>query len=77
MKKARELHLLKISKGPQQEISIDIIGLLPSLNSKNTIMVIMDQFTKMIRLKVTTIAVLLKKITKIYLDKIWKIYRVP
>ena len=37
----------------------------------------MDQFTKMIRLKVTTIAVLLKKITKIYLDKIWKIYRVP
>ena len=47
-----------------------IIGLLPSLNSKNTIMVIMDQFTKMIRLKVTTIAVLLKKIAKIYLDKI-------
>ena len=30
----------------------------------------MDQFTKMIRLKVTTIAVLLKKIAKIYLDKI-------
>jgi len=39
-------------------------------------MVIVDQFTKIIRLKTTTTAVLLKNIAKIYQDKIWKLYRV-
>ena len=37
-------------------------------------MVIVDQFTKIIRLKATTTAVLLKDIVKIYLNKIWKIH---
>jgi len=40
-------------------------------------MVIVDQFTKMIRLKTTTIAVLSEKIAKIYRNNIWKIHRVP
>ena len=40
-------------------------------------MVIVDQFTKMIRLRATTITVLLKEIAKIYRDNIWKIHRVP
>jgi len=31
----------------------------------------------MIRLKATTISVLLEKITKIYQDKIWKLYEIP
>ena len=37
----------------------------------------MDQFTKMIRLKVTTMTVSSKKIVKIYQDKIWKLYGIP
>ena len=37
----------------------------------------MDQFTKMIRLKVTTMTVSSKKIAKIYQDKIWKLYGIP
>ena len=48
MKKAEELHFLKIPKGLWNKISIDIIGLLPKSNGKDTIIVIVDQFTKMI-----------------------------
>jgi len=47
-KKARELHLLEIPEEPWQEISIDIIGPLPQSKEKDAIVVIVDQFTKMI-----------------------------
>jgi len=66
MKKAGELHPLKIPEGPWKEISIDIIGPLPKSNKKNTIIVIVDQFTKMIQLKATMINVSSEKIAKIY-----------
>jgi len=66
MKKTRELHLLKVLKELWQKISIDIIGPLPKSKDKDAIVVIIDQFTKMIRLKATTIVVLLKEIAKIY-----------
>ena len=48
MKKAEELYPLKIPEGPWKEISINIIGPLPKSNEKNVIVVIVDQFTKMI-----------------------------
>ena len=70
MKKAGELHPLEISKGPWQEISINIIGLLPKSYEKDTIVVIVDQFTKIIQLKVTTITVSSEEIAKIYWDEI-------
>jgi len=38
--------------------------------------VIVNQFTKMIQLKITTMNILSKKIAKIYQDKIWKLHRV-
>ena len=47
-RKAGELHPLEISQGPWQEISIDIIGPLPRSNRMDTMVVIIDQFTKMI-----------------------------
>ena len=43
----------------------------------DTIVVIVDQFTKMIWLKATTTNISLEEITKIYRDKIWKLYSVP
>jgi len=43
----------------------------------NTIVVVVDQFTKIIRLKVTTINISLEKVMKIYRDNIWKLYGVP
>ena len=66
MKKTGELHLLEILKGPWQEIIIDIIGPLPRSNEKDTIVVIVDQFTKIIQLKAITTTVLLQEIAKIY-----------
>jgi len=77
MKKTGELHPLETSKEPWQEISIDIIKLLSKSNNKDTIVVIMDQFTKMIRLKAITITVSLEDIAIIYQNKIWKIHGVP
>ena len=76
MKKAGELHPLKILERPWQEININVIRSLPKLNRKNTIVVIVDQFTKMIRLKVTMTNISLEEITKIYWDEIWKLYRI-
>ena len=69
-KKTGELHPLEIPQGPWQEISIDIIGLLPKSNRKDTIMVIVDRFTKIIRLKVTMTNISSEEITKIYPDEI-------
>ena len=77
MKKVGELYLLEASERPWQEISIDIIRPLPKSNDKDTIVVIVDQFTKIIRLKATTMTVLLEDIAKIYRNEIWKIYGVP
>ena len=60
-KKAGELHPLEIPQGPWQEISIDIIGLLPKSNRMDVIVVIVNQFTKMVRLKATTMNVSLEE----------------
>ena len=77
MKRAGELHSLKISEGSWQEISIDIIGLLLKSNEKDAIIVIVDWFMKMVQFKVTTTNVSSEEIAKIYSNEIWKLYRVP
>ena len=76
-KKAGELHPLEIPQGPWQEISIDIIGPLPKSNGMDAIVVIVDQFTKMVQLKATTMNVSLEGIAKIYRDDIWKLHEIP
>ena len=76
-KKAGELYLLEIPQRLWQEISIDIIRLLPKSNGIDAIVVIVDRFTKMIRLKATTTNVLSEGIAKIYRDDIWKLYGIP
>ena len=72
MKKAGKLHSLETPERSWQEISINIIGPLSKPNDKDAIVVIIDQFTKMIRFKLTTTVVLSENITKIYQKKIWK-----
>jgi len=76
-KKAGELHPLDISQGPWQEISINIIRPLLKSNRMDAIVVIVDRFTKIIRLKATIMNISLEGITKIYRDDIWKLYRIP
>ena len=68
---------MEIPEGPWQEISIDIIGPLPKSNGMDAIVVIVDRFTKMIRLKATTINISLEGIAKIYRDEIWKLHGIP
>ena len=70
MKKAGELYPLEIPKGSWQEISINIIEPLLRSNRKDTIMVIVDWFTKMIQLRATIMNASSEEITKIYQDKI-------
>ena len=43
----------------------------------DVIVVIVDQFTKIIRLKTTITNISLEEIAKIYRDNIWKLYGVP
>ena len=43
----------------------------------DTIVVIIDQFTKMIRLKATTTNISSEGIAKIFRDEIWKLHGIP
>jgi len=54
-----------------------MIGPLPSSNGMDVILVIVDRFTKMIRLKATMTNISSKGIAKIYRDEIWKLHGVP
>ena len=65
---------MKIPNRLWQEISIDIIRPLPKSNGIDAIVVIIDQFMKMIRLKATTTNILSEGIAKIYRDNIWKLH---
>jgi len=65
-RKHEELYPLEILQGLWQEISIDVIRPLPKSNGKDVIMVIVDRFTKMIRIKATMTSISLKEIVKIY-----------
>jgi len=76
-RKAGELHPLEIPQGLWQEISIDIIRPLPKSNRMNTIVVIVDQFMKIIRLKATMTNISSEGIVKMYRDNIWKLHGIP
>ena len=56
-KKSEELHPLNIPQGLWQEISIDVIRPLSKSNEIDAIVVIVDRFMKMIRLKATTVKI--------------------
>jgi len=76
-RKIGELHPLEIPEGPWQDISIDMTEPLPKSNGMDAIVVIVDRFMKMIRLKATMINISSEGIAKIYRDEIWKIHGVP
>jgi len=69
-KRAGKLHPLEIPEGLWQDISIDMIGPLPRSNEMDAILVIVNRFTKMIRLKATTTNLSSEGVAKIYRDEI-------
>jgi len=77
MKRAAPLHPLSMPKIPWEEISIDVIGPLPRSEDKNAILVVVDRFSKMIRLIPTTTSISSSEVAKIYRDNIWKMHGIP
>jgi len=71
-----ELYPLEIPQGPWQEININIVGPLSKSNEMDAIVVIVDQFTKIIQLKTTMTNISSKGMAKIYKDEIWKLHGV-
>jgi len=65
-----ELYPLEIPQEPWQEISINIIGPLPRSNRMDVIVVIVNQFTKIIQSRATTMSISSEGIAKIYRDNI-------
>ena len=72
-----EIPILEVIAGKGQEISINIIGPLPKSNRMDVIVVIVDRFIKMIRLKTIMMNIFSESIAKIYRDNIWKLYGIP
>jgi len=71
------LYPLPTPKTPWEEINIDIIGPLPRSEDKDVILVVVDQFSKMIRLMATTTSISSSEVARIYQDDIWKIHSIP
>jgi hypothetical protein len=76
-KKAAPLHPLPTPLGPWEEITIDLIRPLPISEDKDAILVIVDRFSKMIRLIATRTNLSSAELAKIYRDEIWKLHGIP
>jgi hypothetical protein len=66
-----------IPKQPWQEISIDMIGPLPKLDEYDSILVIVDRFSKMIHLIPTTMSLSSTGLAEIYKKEVWHIHVIP
>ena len=62
---------------PWEIISVDLIGPLPEPKGKNAIMVIVDQFSKMIRLFLISTEITSQGMAKIFRDEIFKLHSIP
>ena len=71
------LHPHAIPTTPWEHISIDLIGLLPESNGFNAILVIIDQFSKMIILIATTTELTSTKTAEYYRDYVWSKHGLP
>ena len=71
------LHPLPIPTGPWEEISIDMIGPLPESDGYDAILVIVDRFSKMIRLRAVNTTLSSEELGDIYRDDIWRQHGIP
>ncbi len=67
----------KIPLKPWEDISIDLITGLPESNTFNTIVVIVDRFSKMIKLIAATDHISSEGIARVYRDHVWKDHGIP
>jgi hypothetical protein len=68
---------LLMPKQAWQEISIDMIGPLPKSDEHDSILVIVDRFSKMIHLILTMTSLSSAGLAKIYKKEVWHIHGIP
>jgi hypothetical protein len=68
---------LPIPEQPWQEISIDMIGPLPKSDKYDSILVIVDRFSKMIHLIPITTSLSSTGLAEIYKKEVWRIHGIP
>ena len=66
-----------IPNTPWEIISVDLIGSLPKSKGKNAIMVIVDQFLKLIQLFPVSTEITSQGMAKIFRDEIFKLHGIP
>ena len=74
---ATPLHPNEISSSPWEIISVNHIGPLPQSEGKNAILVIIDQFSKMIHLFPVMDTIMSKGVATIFHDSIFKLHGTP
>ena len=62
---------------PWEVIGTDLIGELPESGGFNAISVVMDKFTKQLRLNPTHMSLTSEGMAKIYCDHIFRLHRLP
>ena len=62
---------------PWEIILVDLIGPLPKSKGKNTIMVIVDRFSKMIQLFLVSTEITSQGMAKIFRDEVFKLHGIP
>jgi len=67
----------RILKHPWQCISVDLITELPTSRGYNAILVVVDQFTKMICLIPTYTSLSSEGVARLFRDHVWKDFGVP
>jgi len=70
MKKVASLYPLPTPKTPWEEISIDVIGPLPKSEDKDAILVVVNRFSKMIRLMTIMTSISSSEVARIYWNDI-------
>ncbi|KAF8643526.1 hypothetical protein AX16_008988 [Volvariella volvacea WC 439] len=71
------LHPHNIPQEPWKVISIDAVGPLPESNSSNTILNLVDHFSKYLISTSVTVNLTSKQVAEIYRDKVFSIFGVP
>ena len=66
-----------VPDAPWEIISVDLIGPLPKSKGKNAIMVVVNRFSKMIRLFPVSTKITSQDMAKIFRDEIFKLHGIP
>jgi hypothetical protein len=71
------IHLQEVPEGPWQIIGVDLIGPLPMSKGKDTILNIVDHYTKQLHLFPVTTQITADGVTSIYFDYIFPLHGIP